>query len=39
MHIEGPERMQVTGREREKQRRLTELKSQKRVNNLFISKI
>ena len=35
MHIEDPERIQVAGREREKQQRLPELKSQKRVENFF----
>ena len=36
IYIEDPERIQVTGREREKQQRLPELKSQKRVKNLII---
>ena len=35
MHIEDPERIQVAGREREKQQRLPELKSQKRVENFI----
>ena len=35
IYIEDPERMQVTGRETEKQQRLPELKSQKRVKNLI----
>ena len=35
LHIEDPERIQVTGREREKQQRLPELKSQKRAMNFI----
>ena len=35
MHIEHTERIQVTVRERDKQRRLPELKSQKIVNNFI----
>ena len=35
IYIEDPERIQVTGREREKQQRLPELKFQKRVKNLI----
>ena len=35
IYIEHPERIQVMGREREKQQRLPELKSQKRVKNLI----
>ena len=35
IYIEDPERIQVMGREREKQQRLPELKSQKRVKNLI----
>ena len=35
IYIEDPERIQVTGRQREKQQRLPELKSQKRVKNLI----
>ena len=37
MYVEDPKRMQVTGREREKQQRLPELKSQKRVKNFIYS--
>ena len=35
IYIEDPERIQVMGREREKQQKLSELKSQKRVKNLI----
>ena len=35
MYIEDPERIQVTGREREKQQRLPKLKSQKTVKNFI----
>ena len=35
MYIENPKRMQVTGREREEQQRLPELKPQKRVKNFI----
>ena len=35
IYIEDPERIQVTGKEREKQQSLSELKSQKRVKNLI----
>ena len=35
MHIEDPERIQVTGRERKKQQRLPELKSQRLVKNFI----
>ena len=37
MYVEDPKRMQVTRREREKQQRLPELKSQKRVKNFIYS--
>ena len=35
MYIEDPEKIQVKGREREKQQRLPGLKSQKRVKNFI----
>ena len=35
MYIEDPEKIQVTGREREKQQRLPGLKFQKRVKNFI----